>query len=341
MIKNKLFLLCAVVSILINSCKDTSVSRHLLDLFDVKEESVVESIFPDLKNDVLNPEMIVTDSDNLYIYESKADTLVSVLTKNGVLSRKILLKGQGAYEVVYVNCMGFAAGKCYFMDFSQKKVLFWDNDSKKFFADTALNSYVLNHQITTTLGIDDDLRFFANVGSDKRFSCKSSDTVVQFGQIDDYRGVNAEQISWGLQGPLVINPIRKRLFWVSWFSDAYDVYDYTSLDNVVKIKSELTYLASNELDENMGALNITCNNDYVFVLYSGKSDRGVMDQLYTEEEEMLSDNILVFDWDGTPVKVIHTNHLLRFIHFDIYESQLYGIELGDDSEYELCKIPVK
>ena len=87
--------------------------------------------------------------------------------------------------------------------------------------------------------------------------------------------------------------------------------------------------------------SITTNNNFIYVLYSGNSVMDLINQAIKQEAFYDSKKILVFDWDGIPIKQLNVDHEIRCIRFDNKDQKLYGIELNDDSEYSFCEIPLE
>lgn len=76
-----------------------------------------------------------------------------------------------------------------------------------------------------------------------------------------------------------------------------------------------------------GFFDVTCGDEYIYMLYSGRS--------FNEAGLDLGkcDHLLVFDWQGEPVGCLHLSPAFTAIHFDSAEGVLYGMADDADASY--------
>lgn len=326
----------------------SSYNHNGLDsLFLDKVEVNTLPAFPELNSNVMNPQMFSVSDSYIAVYEPNMDSMVVLEDRVTKEVCHIVPKGQGPMDLVSVEDICYDRGIFYFLSFRQKKVLMFDENNKSLSQDSIINNVLCNNTCSTGFERDSDLLFFPVLNRDERFMLVSSSSTNLFGAIPSSDGYSSQDYGWILQGRFVLNKTSKRLFWASSVGDTYGIYDYSATDTVTSVIQNF-----HSFPETMGpgeraftnhsvlsSSSITSNGNYVFMLYSGQT-MGTIINLMIKDDALFDSNIvLVFDWDGNPVKQINTDHNLRCICFDNKDNKLYGIELNDDNEYSLCEIP--
>lgn len=84
--------------------------------------------------------------------------------------------------------------------------------------------------------------------------------------------------------------------------------------------------SSMESDNKYGCLSTSVSDNFIYILYSGKT---------MKENAMYSNTVLVYDWDGNPIKVLELDQQLNLI--SVSQNDDYLIGSVDDGEANLYK----
>lgn len=303
--------------------------------------------FPDLNHIIMNPQMVSFSDNYIAVYEPNMDSLILLKDRNSHKSTHIISKGQGPEDLVSVEDICYDKGVFHFLSFRQKKVLMFDEKSTSLSQDSLINNVLCNNTCSTVFARDSSLLFFYVLNCDERFMLVTSSSSYLFGTISPSDDFSSQDFGWILQGRFVLNKTNKKLFWGSGMGGVYGIFDYSDADSINSVIQNLYSLPETmgpgertfTNHSVLGSASITSSDDYVFMLYSGQTMGTIINLMIKDDALFDSNTILVFDWDGNPIKQINTNHDLRCICFDNKDSKLYGIELNDDNEYSFCEIP--
>ncbi|MCQ2973832.1 MAG: TolB-like 6-bladed beta-propeller domain-containing protein [Bacteroidales bacterium] len=331
------------------SCSSNTKYESFNAMFASKPYSKVKTIpaFPELNKLINYPKRFLISNNSVVICSRDEDTLVLVEDRNTKSITKIITTGQGPKDIIDISNICSENGLLYIMGFYERKMLVYDEINKNIEEDTSIRNTLLKYICSTEFKYDSDNFICSMVENDDRFLLKNQDTVVTFGKIapfDDYTSVD---IGWILQSAFDINKKQKRVFWCSGIGDVYGIYDYSDIYNIKTINESILKFPIRSIedkrastDETMFATyNITSNDDYVFMLFSGKTFKDI--NLANQDAIYDSKYIFVFDWDGNPIKYIYTDHDIHSICFDNKDNKLYGIELNNEYEYSICEIPLE
>jgi hypothetical protein len=87
-------------------------------------------------------------------------------------------------------------------------------------------------------------------------------------------------------------------------------------------------------DSKVGFCNIDCDDDYIYALYSGRTQESPYEAFYCSY-------ILVYDWEGNPVKCLFLEKPLFSMGYDRENNMIYGISYipeGCVLEYSLNNV---
>lgn len=341
----KLYTIILATLILLWSCSENKTQEGLSKLFQTTINVKTVSCASVHGNDLLNPRMLAIDSANFYFYDKGADSMLVVIDKQNGHKKHFLAKGQGPKDAISIESLSAANNNVYIYNSSLQKVLYYNTATSCINIDTALSSTITNKVLSTSFAFDSALTIFPILNDDNRFIIKTQDKEVAFGKIDPTDEYSSINYGWLLQPVINVSPPQKRVFWGSGVGNAYGIYDYSDLNNIKPICSQLYEMPITDetldftSETQMGILSVTSSNDFVFALFSGKLIGSILRNLIDQDKLTLANNILVFDWEGNPIKRIVVDHELRDIYYDKYNNKLYGIELN--GEYSLCSIPLE
>jgi hypothetical protein len=74
-----------------------------------------------------------------------------------------------------------------------------------------------------------------------------------------------------------------------------------------------------------GFISIASSNKYVYILYSGRSKMEYGNQSYC------ANNILVYDWEGSPILNLKVDNLLRDMTLDLNNHKIYGYCIDNEN----------
>ena len=346
-LKMKRITIILAISLLFCSCGSNNSEDGLPKLFTTKQNVNTVSCQSIHGDNLLKINSLAIDNVNFYLYDKSADTMVLTVNKKDGHKSRFLVKGQGPNDAVTVETMCPNGGNVYFFNLNLSKVLRYNATTGEVCPDSAASAFALDNVTGTSWAFVGDTVFIPILNNENRFVVKTPEQETYFGKIDSTSEHTSEEYGWILQPKICVNPVQEKMFWGSTAGDAYGIYDYSDLNNIKQVCLQLYELPATSTNNRraflpetkFGLLSGTSNQDYIYVLYSGKQLKSVLKGTTDLESMELASNILVMDWEGNPVKHLLIDHELRDIYYDKYDNKLYGIELKDD-EYSLCKIPL-
>lgn len=325
-----------LVLLLVIMCSCEEKSQIFLDLFSnsiSKEMVVIEEVIPDSLN---MPEAILSNGDYLVFIESALPQLLTFYDFEKNLFSHGLNKGQGVDEAISVQTIGVGRniGEVYASDLVTQSVFLLSLDESM----AKVKKDSINMKVRfCEVSYDNDLTFFLLVGDEKRFLMKSNGQYNKFGENIAITGMSPEIVSQTLQGPCAISSKRKRIAWFSVYGDVMEIYDYSDLNNIVLVKSNVCNLPI--FNSSNGALNfktklnvssVTSDDNYIYALYNEKNlEQAAQDRA----QAFFSKKVLLFDWDGNPCFVVELNRPVKSITYDKKKNMILCLGINDNLEY--------
>ena len=331
-----LLLLCVCLS-----C--TQEKQSLLKLFDKKTEVASEEVRPSLKDSLISPTAFYIQGKYWFFSEPKLDTLILVYDAEAEAYQRILPKGQGPAEAASVEQLGYGGDAGCVCAYDQRlrrafKVRLSGNLSGR------LPVEVDSAEVYgSSVAYDGRLSFYEQMGKSKRFTVSGPDGEKGFGEELQVRGLSPEIASKLLQGSITLSPERKRLVWMSYMGDAYEIYDYSNPDNMQTVCSVACGVPDARNDGavtqhvHIGVRHVTVGGEYIYALYIGKTLQEIIAD-GKQQESLHSNQVLVFDWEGNPIEVLVADKELYSIAYSEEDGCLYGIGLDDEFAYTVYKL---
>jgi hypothetical protein len=341
---NERILLFLIVFIV--SCQEREAQ---IDVFQNTVKINHSNFFEDNENPIFMPgEMMYFSSDSSLIIQNLRDD--SLLIKFNIENKNIshlISVGNGPHEFVNINL-------------TQKK-----SDSTFFFQDMNLAQLykvnILSGQIEQKFNYENS-KCMEIVKLNKNYVATGlfnegmfaiwNDDVFE-GYMNEYPKDNIDNKkmaskAMAYQGKLLTNESLGRLFYCSSKFSYFELFQF-KINRIESIKK--SYIGKYEYvvstDENVifahcaennreGYIDAYATNNKIYLLYSGRSieDADIM----THEKARLSNQILVYDWDGNPILRYKTDVDLKNICINNAENIIYAISYNPDPEIVFFKL---
>lgn len=334
-----------IISLLVltTACQKEN-KNNFVELFADRQKADVQKCPFDMADDVLwAPKEFVADGDNFIFVEEKLDTLLCVYNAPTQSVRRILHRGQGPDEYVVLSSVVAASDGFYAMDFNSRKSNYFDYATLTPTKDSMYLS-VADTLPVSFASIGDSVRIYEVGGRDLLFYMFENKRFVSaFGDLSPYYA-DAESASEGVMGNFVNSEKNKRLAWASFTSDLMEIYDYSAPGSVRRVAAHRGEALQTEDgvimgDAFMSVISLAASDDYIYALYSGKSLMDVIRETPNMEMIQLAIRkcgyILVFDWDGNPVRCLTLDNDALYISYDHKTGKLYCLCFDNDGNYVL------
>jgi hypothetical protein len=193
--------------------------------------------------------------------------------------------------------------------------------------------------------------FFASGGNhDKLFTIVNTKNST-FEEFGDFPSEDTNEITdlppmfkkMAYNGKLKYNSVLKKLVYVSIASEMFEIYNfdgsgvelamgnYSTIPKYNKVVREggamgvITEFLTNGKGRNIG---VTASDENIFILYQNYERAGVQE----ETDNKPADMILVFDWNGKPVKIYELDRFVKTITYDNARNRLWAIHDNPDPE---------
>ncbi len=337
----KYTLLTLLTVIIIASCgkKETET---FIEKFNVIETITLKEAMPELKNVMQEPNCFYFLNHYILVSEPKLDSILLIFDTQTKEYKHTISKGQGTNEALKISniSMGNKPNSCSLFDNLSQLIYIANIDS---LSSISIKKDTLLHAGNTknSVAYDDTLAFYENVNEHKRFTLASPSRTIHFGNEIQINNLSPIMLTKVLQGPCSLSSSKKRFFWFSSYGDVFEIYDYSNIENITTICSLALNLPNANmngalgLEDKLGAISVTSDNNYIYALYSGKT----LEQCLKDRSKALySDKILIFDWDGNPCKVLNLDREVFSIAYSEMYDKLYCLGLDDDLNYTIYAV---
>lgn len=330
------YLLVIILLLSFSSCRDTK-DKTFLNLFEKNEDIDLLVFNSTVMDSLMSPDIFIAAGDYLIFSEPKLPYLLSSYNINTHAFKRFLRKGQGGDEAVNIQTLGRMNkdNSFYAHDvMSQSIFLFSIKDSLNTMKKDSLPpSYSI-----CSLAYDDNLAFYMVVGDSTRFAIRQNDILASFGEMPKVDGILPQVLSQSLQGPSLISFENKKLVWFSVYGDVMEIYNYSDPANISLVKSSVVKLPvySKSAERNSGVLalntklsvsSVTSDEKYIYALYN---ENLLKDAAKKGDDIFCCKKILVFDWEGNPVKILNVDKQLRSITYRKEDRKLYCLGLNEN-----------
>jgi hypothetical protein len=286
-------------------------------------------------------DFIFSHGDFIILSEPKLNHLISNYNMKTKSFSRFLSKGTGPNELPDVQQIGLL----------KKDSLFFVKStfSKDIFVyDFKNNSLLIQKQEpgdNVSFFFDNDKVICSKYGK-KRFSLHDTQnkSTVEFGDSIIIANCSLDLVSYVLQGLCAGNAELKKIVWASIYGDIFEIYDYGNPDNiktVFSMKGVLPVIESSQdqpvfsVDSKFGIVSIAVTNKYIYMLYNENKIKDFPDK---KDDILLCNKILVYDWNGTPQKILKTNKLIKSISCNEKYRKIFCIGYDDDANGKIFYI---
>jgi hypothetical protein len=331
------------------SCQEEK--KALTDYFSQEQEYSVKVMDTYPVDSIGLPQDILSTGDYVILAEPMFDKVISLYDMMTHKFVRFLTRGQGPDELTYIYQIGIYNDSSFFVRDGQKLFVYsFDGDfshpSQKFKLpeNTGMSSYY-----------DQSICIY-NQQLGKRFALydAKNQSHHEFGETITLENCPPEELASRLQLSFTGNSKVKKIACTSIFYDIFEIYDYSDTSNIKTVKQYVGDLPPILLrdvmtipspDNKISVVSITSGDKYIYALYNGTTIKKMEEMAKSspsgeEAIDNIYNKILVYDWDGNPVKIIKVDKKLKYISFNEKQQTLYCLGRGD-AEYEVYAIPVK
>lgn len=339
-----IFILCIVLLVL--SCNKT-INNPIQHFEKCPKQRLTHLKMIDLEEfDILKPGLVIRKDDSYMIWDLKNENIFSIVNFNSEEVIKGIKRGNGPGEIISPSSLQLKDGKFFTFDFDRKKINQIDISSDttltlKEVEDINFNTrlFVINYQGSHMIatGLFDDAWFASLKGNGEIIS------KVDFPTFEETNNIPKMELSMLYISTHIANkPDNKKVVAATQDLGVISFLNYIDgsiLEEYKRIKyygPKFTLQDRGGIvwsrDGQAGFCDLDCDDEYVYALYSGKT---------ITEHGMLShhcENLLVYDWDGNPVKHYTLDIPLFSMKFDKEKNTVYGIGYNPEGvfvEYQL------
>jgi hypothetical protein len=319
------------LSLIFISCQNDKT--FLSDYFSEIQECELKEMMEYPTDSIGHADFIFSHGDYIILSEPKLNYLISLYNMETNAFTRFLFKGTGPNELVDVQQIGlYEKDSLFFVKSTFSKDIFVYNFNNI--------SLLIQEQVpgeNVSFFFDNNKVICSQYGK-KRFSLHDiqNNSIVEFGDSIIIENCHPDIVSHVLQGLCAGNAESKRIVWASIYGDIFEIYDYknpSSIRTIISMKGVLPIMknAQNQLvfsvDSKIGVVSIAVTNKYIYMLYNENKIKDVQDK---KDDILLCNKILVYDWDGTPQKILEANKFIKSISYNEKHTKIFCIGYDDD-----------
>lgn len=345
--KSVIALLCVVLVLWCTGCGDTPVGDSREEFgkeLDVSWTSDVQ--FP--VDSLGNPDFMHATGGHLIFAEPRNERLLTVYNPTFGTIARMLPKGRAANEFLNVHQIG-----TYPSDSGASFFVFDNFSSKIFVYSLSGGHFTPNLQ----LNAPDGLMSFAFLTPDQMLGCAKDDSrymrVDTSGCIDarfgDYEAFKltipvGSSLLQGLSISAAMPDRQQRYAWFSFYGTGFQIID-SATDSCRIIASKMYAMPEFEIMSAsagsypvfgqrtpIGYPAVTTDGRYIYALYSGHTLAEIMQN---RDMAWRSRTIHVYDWEGNPCLLLHSDSALKTLAYDNATNRLYALNMTDEGLYRL------
>ncbi|MDR2909949.1 MAG: TolB-like 6-bladed beta-propeller domain-containing protein [Bacteroidales bacterium] len=308
-------------------------------------------------NELLNPYSMAVSGNTLTTWSTN---MPNVFTTIDIATGKIIkhwgTRGQGPDEFQgRIDMNNHAEKGLNVWDVNKRKFYFFSNSNLEsdstFFQNVPLNmAEGMLDRYNSVIQLDTFVFFASGGNNEKLFTLidTKNNTVKDVG---DFPPEDTNEIKdlppffrkMAYNGRLKYNSTLRKLVYVSIASEMFEIYNfdgsgvelsagnYSTIPKYKKVVREGGYSSvATELINGKGInIGVTASDDNIFMLYQDFERSGMKE----ETDNKLADMVLVFDWDGNPVKIYELDSFVKTaITYDKGRNRLWAIRDNPDPE---------
>ena len=284
---------------------------------------------------------------NFIFIEPKLDTMLSIYNIEYKNHTKILTKGQGPNEMIDIQSIeiGQNDNEVSVYDVLTKKMFLIDLSTKSIRKDSLFEQLKDSLDISC-MSYHNSLSIYTLVNNDKHFCLVNDSIYISFGDMNFAPDINPKTLSNVILGYSKLSKQNQKIVWASMFGDIIEIFDYSDLRNIKLVKSivlnipDVDFMGSLLGSTNLGVMSLTYSDKFIYALYSGKT-LNLLKQIVSGGETYklkIGQNILIFDWNGNPIKRINVDKDVFSICYDNITDTLYCLGLDEQGDFAIFKM---
>lgn len=315
----KIFLFLVVMILYIGGCNTSKPEDQ--NLFPLKDNLICEKINIDL-NTLASPAKMLTVDSFLIVLDFNHKHFFNVFSLNSFTHLfSFGAKGRGPGEIGHANCLFKLENGFGIFDIDKQQILIYNMDSLVPNPQTYIPGNKKMPSLKETIYRISpliDIGFVASGGggfTEKRYCFIQKDSSYKFSTYPEVAENNypPEALPLIYQGDIVGHPSLSKFVSVSSKTPLIEFYSFSNgkFDLIKRhqyyypsVVPQITdsYRAVGSLPDNIyGFRDIEATEDYVYVLYSGRTSEEFNDRCF------YGNKILVYDWNGKIIKVLESN----------------------------------
>ena len=335
--------------LIITSCNDSEISN--VDTFSWDDFGKVDTLELNLINNIEQDfcyMLYFKDSLLYFINTSPKNKFITITDLSGNIIGKRIRKGHGANETTHISYIGFIGNDTMFVynGYQYNIVRYYNlNDFISKENPKPIDVFELGAGRSSIVKIISNNKFIINNNTAKsKIQIIDSNKVVlkHIGGYNDEKmnEKNLLYIKSAFQKYIVVSPLGDKIAFfysntdlveifdtagVELYSkkgpDKFDIYNYNSQ----KINSELERYRSKINKSKLAYGNPSATGKYIYTFYDGEVITG---------SKLTMQKILVFDWDGNPVKYLYLSEPISAFDIDEKTNTLYGYDTNEGILYK-------
>lgn len=295
-----------------------------------------------------NPIDIYSFGNSIVLVEPEFEKILTLYNIKDQAIRHLQKKGRGPEELIYITQVNnFNDSSFYVYDpFSMKMGIYHIK------GDSIISEYKKMKENISANFWNPSMSLKVLKGNTQKFYLHDplKDIAVRFGEPLNLGGHSEETLA-NLEGICVNSFIRNRIAWFSYLGDIFEIYDFSEINNCKLIKREIAIppmfkekkikdkkVLAFSPKTKLGVSSLTSNDQYIYVLYNSHY---IKDEIEKKDNAYLSNKILVYDWDGNPIKLLKLNKAVSCISYNAYHKCFYCLSHNEHAEPIIVKFQLE
>lgn len=307
-----------------------------LDYFSSKTQLFPENEIDLTPWNIRCPGQIIKEGALLIAVCNRQDNLLHILNLQTGDKEEYIPRSNGPQDALGLTSLSKSGkNKIAVLDTSYNKIIEMDLSVHASSPNCSRSFYKLPTTVhPLSLAVADTIAIITGLYPDARFYCKGyrSSTVIKSGAYPQFPGSTA--LSGGEKSLLFahsimkLSPGQQKMVWADCSNGMLDIYSVSNKRQIQKFKS-LYFNYPSVLQVPKDSLchsgqkttfcDIATSEAFFYALYSGK------EVVESGHENKGADYLLVFDWNGMPVRAFALSVPLTCISYDVKENAIYGI----------------
>lgn len=321
-----------IICIFLFSCSKQTLFFD--DEFQIKENIQLNALENFPSDSLLLPNHMCSFNDYIILEEDKLNLLLSSYNMSTGEFKRFQKKGRGPEELLNIQQITGTPNDnefCVWALYGNKAFIYSINDDQ-----IIVQSSLPVKSDYVTFNITSDYIIGSQAGKQKRFLVQNlrDSSVFEFGEPIAIDKNSPEIVSSFLLGPCLYNSDLKRFAWFATFGNVLEIYSYDSIPQLLCQKIGILPIIDHKSEHpglsaktRLGVLSATATDKYILGLYSTH----FIEEFSLSNDKMhWVDKILVYDWDGKPVKMLLLDRPVKTICFNKEKNRVYCIGATDE-----------